>query len=155
MGRGALCAHVGAVQRDYLTQVSASKSQSKWRKALRLMLDERATLLGLQEMDLGVHEAILVKELERSLHHPDWRDMPVELDKTHAWVHGIADDRAAKAGRMLRRLVWVAGVLINLGLSPIDDIPQLLKIAQDALLSVILVLKCLQEALDSGVGPWD
>jgi hypothetical protein len=47
------------------------------------------------------------------------------------------------------------GVLIDMGLIPIEDIPQLPKIAQDALSVAALVLKCLQEVLDSSVGPWD
>jgi hypothetical protein len=46
-------AHGGVARRDYLTQVSASSSQSKWRKALRWMLDERVILLDLQENDFG------------------------------------------------------------------------------------------------------
>jgi hypothetical protein len=47
------------------------------------------------------------------------------------------------------------GVLIDMGLIPIEDIPQLPKTAQDALSVAALVLKCLQEALDSSVSPWD
>jgi hypothetical protein len=49
-----------------------------------------------------VHEAILAEELEHGLHHPDGWGLPVELDKTRARVHRIADDRAAEAGRLLR-----------------------------------------------------
>jgi hypothetical protein len=85
--------------------VSASSSQSEWHKALRRTLDERATLLGLQEMDLGLHEAILAKELERGLCHPDGCDLPVELDETRARVRGIVDDRATKAGQLSRQLI--------------------------------------------------
>jgi hypothetical protein len=46
----------------------------------------------------------------------------------------------------------VAGLLIELGLSPVENIPQLPKTAQDALPVVTLVLKCLQEALESSAG---
>jgi hypothetical protein len=56
-------------------------------------------LLGMQEMDLGVHEVILAEELERGLCHPNGHDLLAELDETHARVHGIADDRAAEATR--------------------------------------------------------
>jgi hypothetical protein len=56
------------------------------------MLDERAILLGLREMDLGVREVILAEELECGLCHPNGRDLPVELDETHVRVHGNADD---------------------------------------------------------------
>jgi hypothetical protein len=70
----------------------------EWRKALHRALDERTILLALQETDLGVCEAILAGELERSLCYPDGHDLPVELGKTHAWVHGIAGDRAVEVG---------------------------------------------------------
>jgi hypothetical protein len=66
----------------YLTLVSSSCSQSEWHKALRQTLDERTTLLGLQETHLRVREAILAKEVERGLCHPDGCELPVELDET-------------------------------------------------------------------------
>jgi hypothetical protein len=103
----------------------------------------------------GEREAIHAEELERHMRHPDGWNLPVELDETRARVHRIADDQVDEAGRLSRQLVPVAGVLIDLGLPSIVDIPRLPKIAQDALLVVALVLKCLQEMLDSGAGPWD
>jgi hypothetical protein len=51
--------------------------------------------------------------------------------------------------------VQVAGLLINLGLLPIEDIPQLLKTAQEVLPAVDLILKCLQEEMASNADPWD
>jgi hypothetical protein len=72
--------------------VSASSSQSEWCKALYRTLHEHAILLGLQEIDLGVHEVILAEELERGLRHPDGRDLPARLDETCARVHKIAGD---------------------------------------------------------------
>jgi hypothetical protein len=74
-------------------------------------------------MDLGVREVILAEELEHGLRHLDGCNMLVELDETRAQVHGITDGRATEAGRLSRCLIWVAGVLINLGMSPIEDIP--------------------------------
>jgi hypothetical protein len=91
-GRDASRAHGGAVQHDYLAQVSTYNSESEWHKALRWTLDEHVILLGLQEMDLGVHKVILAEELVCSLHHPDGHDLLVELDETHARVHGMAGD---------------------------------------------------------------
>jgi hypothetical protein len=88
------------VGHDYLTQVSASSSQSEQHKALCRMLDERMILLGLQETHLGVHEAILVEELECGLRHPDGHDPPVELDETRALVHVIVGEQDAEAGRL-------------------------------------------------------
>jgi hypothetical protein len=79
-GRNDSRAHASAVQRDYLAQVSTSSSQSEWHKTLHRTLDERATLLDLQEMDLVVREMILAEELEHGLRHPDGCEPPVELD---------------------------------------------------------------------------
>jgi hypothetical protein len=55
----------------------------------------------------------------------------------------------------LRQLAWVAKVLINFGLPPIENIPRLPQMAQDALPMVALVIERMQEALDSSTDPWD
>jgi hypothetical protein len=51
--------------------------------------------------------------------------------------------------------VWISNVLVDLGLLPIQDIPQLLKSDREVFHVVDLILKHLQEALAFGVGPWD
>jgi hypothetical protein len=71
-------------------------------KSLRRTLDERAIVLGLQEIDLGLREAILAEELECGPYHPDGRELPVERDEIHVGVYGIAGDRATEVGRLLR-----------------------------------------------------
>jgi hypothetical protein len=101
-GSDTSCAHAGAAQQDYLTLVSASSSQPKRHKALRRTLDERATLLGLQEMNLVVCEVTLSEELESGLCHPNRHDLLAKLDETRARVHGIAGNQAAEAGRLSR-----------------------------------------------------
>jgi hypothetical protein len=122
-------ARATATQRDYSAQVSASSSQSERRKAFRRTLEEHAALLGLQEMDLEVHEAILAEELERSLHPPDGRDPSVELDKVYVCVDQIADDHATEAEQLSWHVVQVVSVLIDLGLLLVEFIPQLPKTA--------------------------
>jgi hypothetical protein len=87
------------------------------------MLEEQTTLLGLQEADLEVREAILVEEREHSLHPPNGWDLPVELEKVHARVDQIGDDHATEAERLSQQVAQVVGVLIVLGLLPIEDIP--------------------------------
>jgi hypothetical protein len=94
-------------------------------------------------MDLEVCEVILVEDLERGLHPPHRQDLPAELDEARACVgRTTTDDR-------------MAGVLDDLGQLPIEDIPQLPKIAQEVLLVVNLILKHLQETLASSTGLWD
>jgi hypothetical protein len=78
-----------------------------------VMLDEHAILLALQETDLGVHQAIMARELVHNLRHPDGCDLPAELDETHVWVHGTAGDEATEEGWLSRPHNQVAGVLID------------------------------------------
>jgi hypothetical protein len=89
--------------------VSATSSQSKQLKAFSRILEERATLLGLQEMDLEVCEAILAEELERDVHPPDGQDPSTELDKVCASVGRISNDRVAKAEWLSQQVAHVAG----------------------------------------------
>jgi hypothetical protein len=104
---------------------------------------------------LEVCEAIVTVELKCGQHHSDGHDLPMELYKAHAWVNEVADNRAAEAERLPRQLVWVADVLIDLGLPLIEDIPQLPKTVWDALTVVTLILECLQGVLDSSADPLD
>jgi hypothetical protein len=75
----------------------------------------------------------------------------VELKKACVHVERIVVDHATEA----ERLLWVASIQIELGFLPIQDITQLPKTVQVVLPAVTLILKCLQEALDSGTDPWD
>jgi hypothetical protein len=136
---------MGTARRDYLAQVSTSSSRSKWCKALHRGLDERTALLGLQETDLEVREGIMAEELEHGLHHSYGHNLLMELYNACTRANEIAGDQAVEAERLSRQLMRVVSVLIDLGLSPIEYIPQLPK----------TVLECLQGALDSSAGPWD
>jgi hypothetical protein len=39
-----------------------------------------------------VRKVISAEDLEHGLCHPDGHDLPMELDETCAWLHGIAGD---------------------------------------------------------------
>jgi hypothetical protein len=106
-------AHMGATRCDYLAQVGTSSSRSERCKAHRRGLDERATLLGLQEMNLEVREEIAVEELERGLRHSDRCNLPTKLYKAHARANEIAGNRATEVEWLSRQLVQVADVLID------------------------------------------
>jgi hypothetical protein len=106
-------------------------------------------------MKLEVQEAILVEEMECGLHPPDGQNLSAELDKAHARVNRIDDEHATEAEQLSRQVVRIFGVLIDLGMLPIQDIPQLPKSAREVLSVVDLILKRLQEALSSGAGSLD
>jgi hypothetical protein len=65
----------------------------------------------------------------------------MELYKAHERAIEIAGERVIDAERLSRQLVRVAGVLIDMGLKLIEDIPQLPKTVRDALAMVALVLE--------------
>jgi hypothetical protein len=79
----------------------------------------------------------------------------VELDKARVHVDWIDGDRATEAEQLSQRLMRISVVLVDLGMLLVQDIPQLLKSAQEVLRTADLILKHLQEALASDVGPWD
>jgi hypothetical protein len=49
----------------------------------------------------------------------------------------------------------ISNILVDLGLLPIQDIPQLPKSTREVLPAASLILECLQEALAFSTGPWD
>jgi hypothetical protein len=118
-------------------------------------LEKQVTLLYLWETDLEMHEVILAEELEDGLHPPDEQDLSAELDKARACVDRTTDDRVAKAECLSWQVMHVAGILVDLGLLSIVDIPKLPKIAREVLPEVTLILEHLQEAMTSDAGPWD
>jgi hypothetical protein len=83
------------------------------------------------------------------------QDLLVELDRVRARVGGIDGERVAEGGQLSWQVVHISGVLVDLGMMPIWDIPQLLKRAREVLSAVDLALKHLQEALASGASLWD
>jgi hypothetical protein len=94
-----------AVRRDFSTHVCASSSWFRQLINLDPMLEERHTLLCLQEMDLEVQEVILAEELEHSLHPHDGQGLTMELDKAQAHVDKIDSESATEAERLSRQVV--------------------------------------------------
>jgi hypothetical protein len=106
-------------------------------------------------MDLVVREAILVEEQEHVLCPIDGWDLLLELDTAHMRLDRINDERAAEARQLSQLVVKISDVLVDLGMLPVQDIPQLLKSTPEALPAANLILKLLQEVLDSDAVPWD
>jgi hypothetical protein len=73
-------------------------------------------------------------------------------------VRGAADraetERTTKARQLLRLVVEISNALVDQGMLPVWDIPQLVNSAQ-VLAVTNLILERLREAQDSGTGPWD
>jgi hypothetical protein len=80
-------------------------------------------------MDLEVQEAILAEEEACGLHPFDGRDLSVELEDIHAHVDMIEGERAIKAGQLLQLVMEISNALVDLGMLPVQDIPQLPKSA--------------------------
>jgi hypothetical protein len=83
----------------------------------------------------------LAEEQARGLHPFDGRDLLAELEKLHRCVAGVEDKHATKAGKLSTLVVGISNALVDLGMLPIRDIPQLLKMAQEVLAATALILE--------------
>jgi hypothetical protein len=102
-----------------------------------------------------VQEVILAEELECGLHPPNGQDLLAELDKAPVHVNRRDGECTYEAERLSQQVMRISNVLVDLGVLPVQNIPQLLKSAQEVLPAVNLLLQCLHEALASDTGPWD
>jgi hypothetical protein len=68
----------------------------------------------------------------------------MEIDKAHALMDGITDERAAEVMPLSQHVVAISTALVDLGMLPVQDIPQLLKSAREVLPTTDLILKRLQ-----------
>jgi hypothetical protein len=105
------------------------------------MLEESQILLCLQEMDLKVRELILVFKLGRGMHPTDGWDLLTELAKAHTRVDRINGECPTEAEHLSQRVMWISNVLVNLGVLPVEDIPQTPMFAREVLPTVDLILK--------------
>jgi hypothetical protein len=104
---------------------------------------------------MEVQEVLLAEGLDRGLHPPDGRVLSAELSQACARMDRINGKCTTEAERLLWQVMRVSHILVDLGMLPIKDIPQLSKSAREVLPAVGLILKRLQEALASSAGPWD
>jgi hypothetical protein len=86
-----------------------------------------------------MQEVILAKELEHGLYPADGLDLSAELEEARACVDRINDERAAEAEELSHRVMRISNVLVDLGLLPVQDIPQLPKSAREVFPAVDLV----------------
>jgi hypothetical protein len=74
---------------------------------------------------------MLAEELEHVPHPPNGQDLSMELDKARARADKIDGKHAAEAERLSWQVMRISGVLVDLGMLLIQNIPQLLKSARD------------------------
>jgi hypothetical protein len=98
---------------------------------------------------------MLVKEQVCGLHPHDGWDLLMELEGIRARVDGIGGERAVEAGQLSQLVMEISNAPADLGMLPIQDIPQLSRSAQEVLTTAGLLLERLREAQASGAGPWD
>jgi hypothetical protein len=100
-----------------------------------------------------VWEVKLVEEQARGLHSFDRRDLSVELEEVRACVVGIDDEHVIEAGELLWFVMEISNALVDLGMLPIWDIPQLSKTTKEVLVAPSLILECLREGNTYGAVP--
>jgi hypothetical protein len=64
---------------------------------------------------------------------PDGWDLSAELDKAPTRVGRIDGEHATEAERLSWQVIRISGVLVNLGMLPVQNIPQHLKSAREVL----------------------
>jgi hypothetical protein len=94
-------------------------------------------------MNLEVHEAKLMEEQAWGLHPFDRWDLLAELEEIHVRMPRLEDEHASKSEKLLVLVMGISNALVDLRMLPIQDIPQLLKIAQEVLTIAGLILECL------------
>jgi hypothetical protein len=97
----------------------------------------------------------MAEELACGLHSSHGRDLSAELDQACALTDGITNERATEVMRLSHRVVGISNALADLGMLPIQDIPQLPKSAWEVLSVADLILKRLQEVLAFDASLWD
>jgi hypothetical protein len=107
------------------------------------MLEECLILLSLQETDRKVREANLAEVQVCVLHSFHEWDLLAELEELRARVGEVEDERSVAASELSRLVMEISNALVDLGMLPMRDIPQLLKTAQEVLAVASLILECL------------
>jgi hypothetical protein len=79
--------------------------------------------------------------------------LSAELEELHESVAGIEGDRSTEGMKLSWSVREISDALVDLGVFPIQDIPQHLKSAQDVLMVTDLILERLREERASGTGP--
>jgi hypothetical protein len=88
---------------------------------------------------MEVQEALLAEEQACGLHPFDGRDLSAEPEEARAHVDGITGERATESGQLSQLVIEISNALVDLGMLPISDIPQLLKSSQDVLMAIGLL----------------
>jgi hypothetical protein len=116
--------------------------------SLDKMLEETKVLLEEKKQDLKVWEAALVEVKTRGLNPQDNRDLLVELRERLGEVEA---DHVTEAEELASLMTNISKVLMDLGLSPIQGIPQVRNKAQEVLKVTGSILERLREVPTSSV----
>jgi hypothetical protein len=67
--------------------------------------------------------------------------MPTELEKIHVRVAEVENKHTTEAGKLSALAVEASNALVDLGMPPIRDVPQLLKTAKEVLKATCVILE--------------
>jgi hypothetical protein len=95
----------------------------------------------------------LAEEQAWGLYSFDRRGLSTELEELHEHIAGVESERATEAMQPSWSIMEISNALVDLGVFPIQGIPERLKSAQDVLMTAGLVLEHLREDHASGTGP--
>jgi hypothetical protein len=118
-------------------------------------LEEKKARLDGQEQDLILREEALSEARTRGLDPVERQEELVELVELRQRLEETRLARGAEAARLARIVGDMSGALVNLGMAPVPEIPQLPDKADDVLRAAGVVVERLKDAADNGFGLWD
>jgi hypothetical protein len=92
-------------------------------------------------MDLEVCEVKLVEEQACGMHFFNGWDLLAEMEALHVHIARVEDEHTTEAGEMSVLVIEGSNALVDLGMLPIRDIPQLPKMAQEILKAIGVILE--------------
>jgi hypothetical protein len=142
-----------ATRKEYLDMMEMHITYAKHSLVLYKMLGEKMVQLDEGEHDLDLREAVLVEAQSRGLNPQDNCEELMEFIELQRHLKEAEVECVIEAGWLVIFLRDVSKVLVDLGMPPIQRIPQDSRAADDILEVVGTILECLREAYTYGHGP--
>jgi hypothetical protein len=118
-------------------------------------LEEHQIILSLEKKDLKMREAKLADEQARGQYSFEGPDLLAELEELCMRVARVEEEHAVEAWELEVLVIEALNTLIDFGMLPFWEVPQISKKAQEVLKAMGVILECFKEAHASGAGPWD
>jgi hypothetical protein len=118
-----------AIRQDYVARTHDFTASCRRSFSFDQILEERRTLLSVQDINLERREEKLMEEQAHGLRSFDGRELSVGLEELHLRLAMIEDERVTEAVRLSQLVIEISDAQVDLGVLPIREIPRLPKSA--------------------------